>query len=269
MRALRFLMLFLLFPGGAYAGWVITEESTDSYGNRLIQTTFIQNNLIRHETPSSIAIIDLNNKTITIIFSQYRVYWSGTTYDLKLNTIEVYDKQLEQMLVGLPDYKRKEMDSIYLRIKQQMLDSNDYAISQEIKVVETDIKQEILGYNTVKYNILVDSIIRESIWHTTDVKPYNDIDIDNMISFMRQLNQGSGQGSIAQTKEYLNLLRNGMLLKSIELLPNSNKYETVVTNIREINIAPDFFLPPKNYRKAALSDILNLMPDENEDELER
>lgn len=260
MSVLRFLIIFVLLHGVAYAGWVITEESTDSFGNRLIQTIFIQDNLIRHETPSSIAIIDLNNKTITIVFSQHRVYWSGTALDLKLSTIDVYDRQLEKMLAGLPDYKRKELDSIYFEIKQQMLDSSDYVADREITVVETDEKQEMLGYNAVKYKILVDGVVRETVWHTTGVKPYNDIDINSMMTFMRQLNQGTGR--IAQTTEYLNLLKRGMLLKSIEMLPDSNKYETTVTNIREINIVPDFFLPPKNYRKASLPDILNLMPVE-------
>ena len=265
MRPLLFLILFLLMQGSSVAGWLISEESTDSFGNRLVQTTFIQNNLIRYETPSSIAIVDLNNKIITMIFSQYKVYWSGTTNDLRLNTIAIFDSQLEQMLIGIPEYKRKELDSIYLEIRQQLLDSSIYITDQNIAVIETDVKQNLLGYNAVKYNIVVDSTLIESIWHTTEVKPYDDIDIGNMISFMHQLNQGTGKGNISHTKEYLELLRSGMLLKSIEFSPDSNNYQTIVTNIREVEIVPDFFLPPKNYRKAALSDILNLMPQETND----
>jgi len=269
MRVILFLLLLALLPVGLFAGWVITEESTDPFGNRLIQTTFIQNNLIRHETPTSIAIIDLDNKIITMVFTQYRVYWSGSSDELMQNTMEIYDNQMESMIVGLPETQRKELDSIYNSIKDQMLDSTDFAANQNISVVETDLAQEILGYIAVKYNIIKDSTVIESVWHTTEVQPYNDIDIDNMISFMRQLNQGSVQGNISQTTEYLNLLRRGMLLKSVEFFPDSSKFETTVTNIREINIALDFFLPPDNYRKAELADILNLIPVDAEDESDR
>ncbi len=263
MNILKVLVFFLLIPGYSYAGWVIVEDSRDSYGNSLIQTTFIQDNMIRFETPSTIAIIDLNNKIITMIFSQYRVYWSGTTNDLRMNTLAIFDSELEQILIGLPEYKRKEIDSIYSSIKQQILDSTNYTTDERIMVIETDVVDTLLGYNVVMYNILKDSTIRESFWYTTEVQPYNDIDIGDMISFMNQINQGSRPGSVSNTREYLDLLKNGIMLKSVELLYDTNKYETIVTNIREVNIVSDFFLPPPNYREAELSDILNLMPEEN------
>ncbi|MBC8319695.1 MAG: hypothetical protein H8E34_03120 [Bacteroidetes bacterium] len=269
MSAIRIIMLLLLLHGSTYAGWVITEESTDSFGNSLIQTTFIQNNLIRHETPTSVAIIDLNNKIITMIFPQHKLYWTGTTDELKVSSIEAYDLQMKKLLAGLPPYERNKLESIYLKIKQQMFDSSYSAICSKIEIKETDDKQEILGFNTIKYNVLVDSIVTESIWHTTDIQPYNDIDINSMITFMQQLNPAKEKSSVTQTDEYLHLLKSGILLKSIEFLPDSNKQEISVKNIREINIVPDFFLPPKNYRKAALSDILNYMPDNADIELNR
>ena len=262
------LIFIILLSNFAFAGWVITEESTDSYGNKQIQTTFIQDNFIRHETLSSIAIIDLEKKIITIVFSEYRVYWSGTTQELKMNSIAAYDKQMEEMLIGLPPDAKKELDSIYTDIKRQMLDTT-YQELKNIKVIETLEKEEILGYNAVKYNIEVDSNVVESVWHTTDIKPYGDIDIDYMISFMKQLNPISGQGSISQTEEYLNLLRSGMLLKSIEYYSSTKQQEVRVSNIREIDIIPEFFKPPENYRESSFSDILYLMPiieeEKNED----
>ncbi len=268
IRALSFIVIFVLINSYTYAGWVITEESSDSFGNRSIQTTFIQNNIIRYETPSSIAIIDLNNKIITIVFSQYKVYWSGTSEDLKLSIISMYDKQLESMLVGLPEYEKIELDSIYFKIRQQLLDSNNFISAKDISIIKTTNKQDINGYGATKYNIVVDSILVESVWHTTEVKPYNDIDISDMVSFTRQLNQISGKASTAQSADYLNLLKTGMLLKSTEILPDSNKFETIVTNIREVDIVSDFFLPPKNYLKVALQDVLNLIPDEDSENID-
>ena len=71
-RIIQSLIFILVFNFMAQAGWVITEESTDSYGNKMIQTIFIQDNFVRYETPSSIAIIDLEKKQITLVFPQYQ-----------------------------------------------------------------------------------------------------------------------------------------------------------------------------------------------------
>ena len=257
--AFHALVLFIVLPFVVNAGWVITEESTDVHGNRMIQTTFIQNNFIRHETQSSIAIIDFKKKIITLVFSQYKVFWSGTIQQLKENSISAYDKQMEEMLIGLSPADRIELDSIYNDIRTQLLDTNR-VVNNNIAVFETSENEKILEYNARRYDIKYDTIIIESIWHTTEVKPYNDVDVNYMISFMKQLNPISGQGSISYTDEYIELLQNGILLKSIEYLPDSNQQLVRVTNIREINIIDDFFIPPPNYREASFSDILYLMP---------
>lgn len=265
LRTLLTITLLVLTSITVFGGWVITEESIDSYGNKAIQTTFIQDNFIRHETVTSIAIIDLEKKLITIVFSQYKLYWSGTIQELKESSMEVYDRQMEQMLVGLPESARAEFDSIYSNLREQALDTNDLKPERNIKVIKTDVEEEIIGYKALKYNILIDSVLVESVWHTDEIKPYNDINIKNMIAFINQLNPGSSKGSISQTEEYLELLKSGILLKSVEQLPDGNSYELNVTNVRETDIVLDFFDPPVNYMKASFSDILNLMPKFNEE----
>ncbi len=266
MRRVAIIALFLLSTICGRSGWVITEESKDSHGNKIIQTTFIQDNLIRHETPTSIAIVDLENKLITIVFSQYRVYWEGSAQKLKESSVLAYDKQMEEMLLGLPEDSRYELDSIYKGIREQMLDSVERVVTNDSILVKNTLEDEkLLDYNTVKYNILLDNKVVESVWHTTEIKPYSDINIENMIAFMKQLNPNSGTGNISQTDEYLEFLKSGILLKSVEYMSNGNTYEVNVTNIREVKIIADFFSPPANYHKASFSDILNLMPVIQED----
>jgi hypothetical protein len=269
-KAIVTVILLFFLPNVTNAGWVISEVSTDQHGNKYNQTTFIQDHFIRHETPSSIAIIDLNKQIITIVFSQYRVYWSGTTYELKQNSIDAYDKQMEDMMAGLPPAARNELDSIYAQLRCKMLDTTSSIITNNnIKFIETTEVTEMLGFTSRRYDILIDDKRTESIWHTDEIKPYSGIDINNMISFMTQLVPAYGNESVSQTREYLDLLNNGLLLKSVEYLKDSNTFELNVTNVKEVNIIADFFAPPKNYRKASFSDILNLMPvleeEENDD----
>ncbi|MFK5855048.1 MAG: hypothetical protein QM503_02880 [Bacteroidota bacterium] len=263
MSALKYMMLFVLLQNVAYAGWVITEESVDRFGNRSINTTFVQNNVIRYETPTSITIIDCNSSLITIVFSQYKVYWSGTSNEFKQSTMAIYDSQMESMVAGLSNRDRVELDSIYANLKEQMLDTVGVVYSSDMEVINTEDTLEIYGYNTTKYNVFIDTTLTESIWYTTEIKPYSNVDVDFMISSMKQLSLAPIVGSIAKTKEYLSLLKEGMIIKSIEYSPNENELETTVTNIREIEINHDFFLPPKNYRKAELIDILNISDELN------
>ena len=270
MNKLGILFFLLLIYGNISAGWVITEQSTDPFGNKSLQTVFIQDNLIRYETPSSIAIIDLNNNSITIVFSQYRVYWSGTIRDLKASSLESYERQMEGLIAGLHPKERAELDSIYHALKQQLMDTTVAQPNNRFDLVETDESYEILGYHANKYNIVADSTLVESVWYTEEIQPYNDIDMHNMNSFMQQMNPTSNRSKITQTSEYVNLLQNGMLLKSFEFSPEGDTFEVVVTDIRNITIVPDFFIPPENYKKASMSEILNLMPEAKDfDELDR
>ncbi len=261
VTAVLLLLLAIFIPNVVMSGWVINEVSTDQYGNKYYQTTFIQDQFIRHETPSSIAIIDLNKLEITIVFSQYKVYWSGTTYELKERSIAAYDKQMEEMLAGVPASARKELDSIYDDIKNKMLDTTtSYTYDKNIKLVKTDDQKEILGYKSSKYNILIGNEITESFWYTDEITPYSGIDINNMVSFMSQLVPSYGSESISQSREYLDLLKSGLLLKSIEYINDSTTTEVSVSSIKQTDIVTDFFSPPSNYKEASFSDILNLMP---------
>ena len=67
-KSLLLILIILLLNITVHGGWIITEVITDNGGNNTIQTTFIQDNFIRHETVSSMAIINVEIKTITIIF---------------------------------------------------------------------------------------------------------------------------------------------------------------------------------------------------------
>lgn len=247
------------------AGWVITEERTDSYGNKAVQTTFIQDNLIRHETQQSIAIIDLDKKLITIVFSQYKLYWKGTTQELKESTLDAYERQMESLRIGLNESAKMEFDSIYNNIKNQLLDTTSRFPDLRVEVLETEVEEEIMGYNCKKYNVLIDSVLTESIWHTDEVLPYGDINLKSMISFMNQLTPNSGKGSLNQTNEYLDLMKSGVMLKSVEYSGNNTAYEVKVTNLREVTIVRDFFEPPPSYRSASFGDILNLIPVRKDD----
>lgn len=265
-KVLYIAVLFVLITTNAIGGWVITEESSDKFNNKQIQTIFIEGNLIRYETPTSIAIIDLDSSKITMIFSQYKVYWKGTAEELRLSSVEAYDAQLENLLAGIPEYKRKELDSVYKEIRSQLLDTVRIKSVVEISISETDKIDTIHDFLVNEYHIYHDSSLVESIWHTDEISPYQNIEVEKMVEFMTQLNAFTTQGTLTSSEEYNRFLRNGLIIKSSEYVGENIIYNTIVTNVREVNIIREFFEPPRNYRAAKLRDIFNMIPiEENTD----
>jgi len=237
-----FIFLFIL-QISAYAGWVITEKSVDSFKNESICTVFIQNNVIRYESPMSIAIVNFNTKLITIVFSQYKAYWQGTLSELKANSILAYDMQLEKLLAGLPKHEQIELDSIYQNIKVQLLDTTYYYNDKNIELANDN--SQILGYNTIKYGVYKDSVFLEDIWHTTQINPFSDINKREILLYMRQISNIQGFSDILQHNVFFNPKESGMLLKSVKHSSLNIINSTEVIEILNIDINPYFLMHQK------------------------
>ncbi len=101
-----FLFLFLTLTQSVKAGWVITEQSNDSFGNKTFNTLFIQDSIIRTDKPTSISMINFNQNRITLIFAQYRSYWQGTTEELRKTTVHMTEEQMTKLLAYAPEQKK-------------------------------------------------------------------------------------------------------------------------------------------------------------------
>ncbi len=238
------------------AGWVISEVSSDKYDNKQYQTTFIQNNMIRFETQSSVAIIDLKTGNITLLFGLYRLYWQGSIKEFKESTLEIYEQKLHNIIMTAPPSQKIIAQDIIAELRKQY-ETNDVDTINNIslKIIKTNIIDTISGFKSIKYNIVVDSSFVESIWITDSINPYSDIDIESMISFTKELNPGKNGNSIEGSNEYLNIIKQGLATKSEEITPEGN-ITTIVSGVIETNINPELFLPPPNYRKAQLAEIM-------------
>jgi hypothetical protein len=248
----------------AYAGWVISEISEDNYGNKQYQTTFIQNSLIRFETESSVAIINLRTAEITLVFGYYKLYWQGTISQFKKSTVEVFEQKLKN-IVATADPEQKEIArDLIVKIKKDYEEENSDTINSPFKInIIYKNKQEVIaGFKSKKYEISTSDSLLETIWITDSINPYKDINIESMISFTNQLKPSQSKNSIEGSDEYLNLIRNGLAMKSTKKNPYGGSTTTVVSSVIETKINPDIFLPPETYRKAELMEIM-LLNDNN------
>lgn len=257
------LKVFLLITFGIIsitvnAGWVISEVSSDKYGNKQFQTTFIQNNMIRFETESSVAILNLKTGNITILFGMYKLYWQGSIEEFKKGTLDVFEQKLQNIIAtASPEQKEVAMEIISEIRKGLEKNENDTITNNlNLKIIKTDIIENVAGFNAMKYNIAIDDSLVESIWITDSINPYKDIDIESMISFTNELKPDKNVNSIDGSSEYLNLIKNGLVVKSQEINPNGGFYTTMVIGVIKININNEIFQYPPNYRKAQLAEIM-------------
>lgn len=267
----KFIIILIIgfISNQAIAGWVISEVSSDKFGNKQYQTTFIQNNMIRFETESSVAIINLKTGNITLLFGVYRLYWQGSIKEFKESTLAVFEQKLNNIILTAEPSQKYAAQDLITKLREQYKTADiDTSANFSLKIIKTNIEENIAGFNAVKYNISVDGIIAESIWITDSINPYKEIDIESMISFTNQLKPVKSEKSIEGSSVYLNLIKKGLAVKSQESNPRGGLFTTEVSKVIETNINFELFLPPPNYRKAPLAEIM-LITDKTDSQYKR
>lgn len=258
------LIIFIgLFSNHAIAGWVISEVSSDKYGNKQYQTTFIQNNIIRFETEISAVIINLNTKNIMLLFEEYELYWQGNIKEFKQDILDVFEQKLHDILLIADSSQKLIAQNMINELKEQYKEEDSNTdIKFDIKIDETYISENIAGFKANKYSISLNDSIVEYIWITDSINPYKDIDIESMISFTNQLSPEKSENSVERSLEYLNLIKTGLAVKSQEKNPNGGFFTTIVNSVSETNIDNEYFLAPSNYHKAQLAEIMLITDNE-------
>jgi hypothetical protein len=251
-------LLFLAYAQPVKAGWVITTQSSDSFGNKSYSTTFIQDSIIRIDKPTSISIINFNQKLITLIFAQHRAYWQGTAQDLNKTTSQMAEEQLTKLLAFAPEQKRQAIKRALESFKKAQAKPDSLRVSPNVTVRRMSRKDTLLGYPSTEYEVIIDSIVKQHVWVTQKVKPYHEADIDRIMAFSKALNPFSMENSLNRSKSYRKLLEEGVILKSINYTTNGNKLVTTVTKVRKMNIPVAIFQIPPGYVMTSLENVMIL-----------
>jgi hypothetical protein len=255
------LLFFILFviPFRAHAGWVITRETRDSYGNKSFQTVFIEDSLMRFETPSSISIFNLAEQRITLIFAQHQAYWEGTASDLRQQIFEIADQQMQELIQHAPPDKQDTLRKMYaIERKKREKEMNDTVPTTlaNISIIRTNKTATILGYPTRMYQVNVDSVLVEELWVTDAVNPYKQVDLNAMIKLMQAIDPVTGKVYKTRSAQYDNLLYHGLVMKKTRYLPDGEKQYSVVKSLRKVNINETIFEIPANYVKTRIQQMM-------------
>lgn len=253
-------LTFFLFAGifSANAGWVIIQQSHDSFGNKSFGTTFIQDSLIRIDKPTSINIINLNKKTITLIFAQQRSYWKGTAQELNKTTTQMAEEQMTKLMALAPEPQRQQIKQALDSLKKNRGKPDSLKSFPQVIVKNTGHSDTIIGYPAVKYEIIIDSTLKQYIWVTRKVKPYQKANIKRLMAFSRAMSPYAIENSLSHSKKYMQLLMEGFILKSVNYTTDGNKLVTRITRIKQMKIPEAMFQIPPGYFPTTLENVMNL-----------
>jgi len=259
-RTGRLLLLFLamLLPTLVEAGWLIVEINRNNFGSLSMQSTFIQQNMVRIETNESVIILNLEKEELTLIFPDKKVFWTGKPADFREGMIASAEVQItsliEQMPEGERDKNRKEFDEM-IRIMRS--DTLKPVLPGLVRIDQTSRQDTIAGQLARCFNIYIDSTLYEKVWISRDVNPFAEIDLDRMLAMSRELTQPSIVSAYRESPEYLSLIRKGFVLRSVMPTPIGES-TTQVESIRKTDIRMELFMPPTDYRPVGLTEVLQM-----------
>lgn len=252
------LILFIL-PHEAQAGWVISKETHDGFGNKSYQTVFIEDSLMRFETTSSVSIFNLNSQLITLLFSQHQAYWQGTAAQLRQQIFEIADRQMRELIQHAPASQQDTLEKLYKKARkrreQAMLGTLPSSLSY-VKIIKTNQTGKLLGYPVTMYQVNINSVLREELWITHNINPFEDLKLKAMEKLMGAIDPVMGKAHEAKSEEYYNLRYHGLVLKSIRFLPDGERITMVVKQIRKVNINETIFEIPANYVKSKIEQVM-------------
>lgn len=257
------LVLFILILPGR-AGWVLKVKQYHSDTEEEIsKEVYFQENVIKIVEADLTTIYDLNQNVLTFLKPQIQMYWKGNLGEYRNEVKETLLLMINIEVEKLPDDKKEEARKM-LETMMRIMESPDTASSLDIFIRETGENEEILGYETRKYQVFLNGVITEDLWIPTDLDISADLDLGKLLVLLSQLRTGFENELLYQTTiDYRNIIDKKYLFRTTEY---HTGYQTVneVVEIRKEQFNESEFLPPDGYKPVSLSvlGIINIADEE-------
>jgi len=226
------LVLWLVIPAGA--GFVMVDENGD--------TTLISKGRIKNTSEGLVWILNGNSDEMIFINNEQKTYSHGKT-DEYCNLLSA---MFEQIMKGIPEEQR------------MMMDKNKKSSKQDVSIVKSGDGENVAGYKTVKYKVLVGGELFKEIWQSSDsslMKEYKPL-IPLLKKFNSCMNSMEMEFSPENTPEYQKLLDAGIELKSVRHELGNSSAETNVVQLNEKTIPESEFKTPLGYKKVSFAEMV-------------
>ena len=261
-KTLFIIVIALLINVQANAGWVITQRSYDSdegVETALIETVYLQDNIMKVVQSEMITMFDLNKETMTIMSPVKKVYWTGNIADYKKEIKEAMKSAMEEQLKNAPEEQKEMIRKMYQGMMESIDNPSKFAGEEpeeyDLQIEKTEEKEQIAGHIAVKYKISVNGSIKEEAWLSESNKAHSEFDINKFYAVFGDFTSQAGTGSFYQNDEkYIEFAKMGFPLKSVNYFGG---YESIseVTSLEKENIDSTEFNAPSDYQKVSLVEI--------------
>lgn len=265
MRKQKYILLIviaLVINAQAFAGWVITQRSYDSdegVESALIETVYLQNNVMKVVQAEMVTMFNLNNETITLMSPVKKVYWTGKIANYKEEIKAAMKSAMEEQLANAREEQKEMIRKMYQGMMESIDNPSKFAGEEPeeytLEIKRTEEKERLAGHIAFKYQVFVNGSIKEEAWLSESNKAHKEFDINKFYSIFGDFTSQAGTSAFYQTDEkYIEFAKKGFPLKSINYFGG---YESIseVTNLEKSNIEESEFTPPVDYKKVSLVEI--------------
>ncbi len=216
---------------------------------------YFQDNLFKSVEESHTVIFDLEKREITFTNPADKTYWRGSLdsclYEIRKLTLEHFKQEVE---TASPEDKPFYL-AIYENLKTELEQPDEPVVFQpdvQMEIVMTDETETILDYKARKYEVFVEGSLREELWLTNEVNLCEDFDTEEFRMFINDMAWDLMDFDYQSTPEYIHLMKEGLVLRSVEYFEDGSVYSTEVVDVEQKDIPRKEFSPSPDYEHVSI-----------------
>ncbi len=262
LKSLLIIATTILVSFNASAGWIVTQQSYDSdegVETALIETIYLQDNIMKVVQSEMITMFNLNTETITLLSPNLKVYWTGKVDDYKKEMKAAMQSAMDEQLANAAEAQKEMIKKMYHGMMESIDNPSKFAGEEpeeyDLQIERTGEKERIAGRLAVKYTVSVNGSVKEEAWLSESDRANEEFDSEQFHVIFDDFISQAGTIAFYQSNEkYIEFSKKGFPLKSINYFGG---YETIteVTSLDKEKIENSDFSIPDDYKKVSLLEI--------------
>lgn len=238
----------LFVASNAFAGWVINQTSHYQEEAKREQAMYFQKNKVKIVDEDATIMFDVDKGILCFVKPDRKEYWCGTPKEMREAIEGARTSMMEEQMKHMPAEQREMMKKYMGEQGKTKETAEKKKIS--VKVKKTGEKATIAGYTGIKYQIFADGELSEELWVAPKITIPDEIDWKKWAKLQEAMMEiGGGEESYSDSKEYMDIMRKGGVIKSIAYYEKDAKGVTVATKVEKKKIPSSEFQVPKGYKK--------------------
>ena len=219
------------------------------------------------------SVFDLGSARAWMSNPGREIYWEGTIEELcttiRETTVAMAKSMhdaMEAQLSKLSPENRAKVEELrkQLAAKREAEGGKAKPGPGVVKIERTEETTPIAGQPTRKYNVLVDGVLYEEDWLTTDPALAKEFALDKASELMSRVSACAASADpdpshpkgVDEGKIYQKLYPQGWPLKAVSHGGGKTRTKNEITKIEKQDVPESEFQPPAGYRKAPLAEVM-------------